>query len=309
MKFEGDDADDALRMIENICYLAVSQTWPSCEKNGPREERRGGFDGARAARVLAAVLSRAQQEQRLAIFTGLETLALDAGLVSHYAVRDALYDLESSGWIGFVLGTQNRYEDGVKVESGRPSLIRLLPKPIAGSCSPKRLPMLTLDAFSADESGHAGWLAMARICFEYGDDFHPHVGLSLGIKDVSRLTGMTYERTKRALPKMAASWLCEKNGRKYLFRKIDCLTERDLYTDYKARKRIMRRNERIGKRIELTEAGRDSTDSQPEAQGQSSDSGQRFGEFRGSPPNRGLPIRPVFTKVGRDAVVGGYRRR
>ena len=309
MENEEQDGNEARHMIENICYLAVSQPWPSCKKNGPREKISNGFDGARAFRLLSAVLLRAYSERRLAIFTGLETLALDAGLVSHYAARDALSDLESAGWIGFVPGIPHRYEDGIKVEDGRPSLIRLLRKPIAGSYSPKCLPMLTLDAFSADESGHAGWLAMARICFEYGDDFHPHVGLSLGIKDIAGLTGMTYERSKRALPKMVTSMLCEKNGRKYVFRSIDDLTERYPYTDYKTRNRIMLRNEKVQKRIDLAEARRDLSDGLNEAPVESPESGRGFGEFQSSPPNPGVPIRPVFTKVGRDAVVGGYRRR
>src|ERR1035437_1403944 len=75
-----DDFDKVQEQIENLCYLAVSRPWPSCQRDGVRGNFAGGFDGARAVRVLCAVLLRASMAKSLRVVTDLTSLALEAGL-------------------------------------------------------------------------------------------------------------------------------------------------------------------------------------------------------------------------------------
>ena len=201
------------RQVENICYLAVSRPWPSSHRDGVRGKVVGGFDGARAARVLGAVLVRAHAMASLDLRFNLRILAYEAGFARYEAVRDALEDLAAAGWVEFTLGTQHFYNYDTLVKKGEGSRVKLLPKPIEGSYSPKRLPPLDLDCFSDEGSGTPGWLVIARLRFKYQEQRV----VELGLGELADLTGMTYERVKRSMPKMADEQLCQKDGRKYEF--------------------------------------------------------------------------------------------
>jgi hypothetical protein len=214
-------------IIASICYQAFSSPWPSKVRDGMRGKE-SGIDGARAARVLAGVLQVAWSKGSLSVVTGLEPLGYAVGLVGHYAVRDALNDLQELGWLKFRIGTQDDWR--AEGKSGQPSVIELLPKSGEEGLNPHSLPLLTLDMFRHEELGHPGWWAVTRIWFETRDDFQPNP--VVGVADVVRLTGMTRGRVKRLLPKMAAKF-GQKVGNKYSLGMIREACTRDTYTDYR----------------------------------------------------------------------------
>lgn len=213
--------------VEQICFDALSRAWPVAHRGSVQEGTADSFDGARAVRVLVAVLLIALEQNSLVVVVGLDKLAVAAGFANHYSVRDALFELDKAGLLSFSIGTQDTYEDGEVVEYGKPSVITLVP---ASGCrfDPRLLPRPTLDAFCDRQAGTPGWFAVARMCFEWlrddTDIEHPNiivngyfdVAFEGGIGAVVALTGMTYERCKRLLPKLAAAREeCKKVGRKY----------------------------------------------------------------------------------------------
>jgi hypothetical protein len=142
--------EDYRDKIASICYHAYSQAWPSKSRDGVRGKETG-FDGARASRVLAGVLIAAWKANSLTVVTGLEPLGYEIGIVSHYAVRDALHDLHRLGWLKFQIGTQDDWSPGG--DPGRASVITLLPKPSNNGLCPLDLPLPTLDIFREGEQG------------------------------------------------------------------------------------------------------------------------------------------------------------
>jgi hypothetical protein len=215
--------------IESLCYQALSLPWPSKTRDGVRGKE-SGIDGARAVRVLVGVLQTAWSQGSLTVVTGLEPLGYIVGLTGHYAVRDALYDLQELGWVKFEIGTQ---DDWSTDRRPKPSVIRLIPRPGGEGLNPKDVPMLTLDLFRDGELGTAGWWAATRIWIESRDEFEPNP--IMGVTEVVRLTGMSRSRVKKLLPRMAEK-IGSKVGSKYSFAMIRHLCDRGIFTDYKQEK-------------------------------------------------------------------------
>ena len=178
--------------------------------------------------MFCTVLLRASKLASLRVVTDLTSLAVEAGLARYDSVKAALTNLEAEGWIKFKPGTQHMFSHGIVDQRGRPSIIELLPKPDVGNYSLTSLPLVTLDPFSTQEAGTAGWFIMARIMFE-GRESAPHSGWAPvhRMKDIIGLTDMSSSRVKRTMPKMMESWLCRKEGLDYVFSTVSLLCERD----------------------------------------------------------------------------------
>jgi hypothetical protein len=207
-----DSRENVREIVEQICFSAYTQPWPSKTRDRVRGKE-VGFDGARAARVLAGVLDRGWRLNSLTVVTGLEPFGYDVGLVSHYAVRDALYDLDKLGWVEFKLGTQDDWSPGGK--RGEPSWIKLVPHPAEKRIAPDILPSPNADEFRYDQLGSAGWFILTRILIDTFDetDFSP----SLGVAEIVKLTGMTQSTVKRTLLKMTELRRARREGSRYTF--------------------------------------------------------------------------------------------
>jgi hypothetical protein len=170
----------------------------------------------------------------LRVVTDLTSLALEAGLTRYGSVRDALKDLESEGWLEFRIGTPHTFDNGIIGKRGRPSEIKLVPKPHAGRYRLNRLPLLTLDYFTTERLGTAGWFVMARVIFEELTGQTPRLRLT----DIVELTGMSLSRVKRTMKRLIPTSLCYKEGLDYCFYNTYELYDRNCWGDYRSEDRL-----------------------------------------------------------------------
>ncbi|HEY5110202.1 MAG TPA: helix-turn-helix domain-containing protein [Acidimicrobiales bacterium] len=181
------------RDIEVVAHHLASRPWP-------------GDNGARNARVMAAVLRRLAQQNSLRTKINFWNFSDECGMPTWGSVKKALYDLESDGWIGFTLGTPSRGLYDSEGPLGKASIIKLARKPGSANYPANRLPNAARDEFTSGELNDAGYLLMMRVLFE---------GKTSGFTRpvLERLTGISASTIQRRMRTMTAMGLVEKDGR------------------------------------------------------------------------------------------------
>lgn len=202
------DSQSVREQIAHLAYLALTHPWPSKSKDG-------GIEGARAFRVLVAVLREADARTSLTVVTGLDPLSLEVGITRHSAIRDALFDLDQLDYLSFKPGRQDSWARGTGMyERGRPSVITLIPRSSPGTMPPRMIPDPSLDMFVYERLGNAGYLALTKLWFEWTETDQD---LFVGVNDLVEITGMNRSRAKRLLPMLAKEFHATKEGSKYHF--------------------------------------------------------------------------------------------
>ena len=164
------------RQIEIVAYHVASRPWPG---------------EAREARVMATVLRRCGKQNKLTTEFSQWSLVDESGFAGWASGKNALDRLQAMGWITVVHGEPDKYEKGQyePTESGKPTIVTLIPKKKGPQYPVAKLPNGARDEFAGDP-GTSRYLFIMRAIFD---------GRTEGLTrtEIERMTGLCRSTVKR----------------------------------------------------------------------------------------------------------------